>query len=62
MISKDRLSTSPDIWEGYILIQNRRYLTSKVNSLFLLRYRFAGTDSYDGINKNSPPKMMRSPI
>ena len=41
--------------EGIVVdTKNRRYLTSKVSSLFLLKYRFLS--SYDGINKKLPTK------
>jgi len=41
--------------EGIVVdTKDRRYLTSKVNSLFLLKSRFVG--SYEGINKKLPTK------
>ena len=41
--------------EGIVVhTKNRRYLTSKVNSLFLLKSRFVG--GYEGINKKLPTK------
>ena len=41
--------------EGIVVdTKNRRYLTSKVNSLFLLKSRFIG--DYEGVNKKLPTK------
>jgi site-specific DNA recombinase len=41
--------------EGIVVdTKDRRYLTSKVNSLFLLKSGFVG--SYEGINKKLPAK------